>query len=158
MKKKIARGRKICDRESNLKRFATTGRSSTRNKRRASKKARWKKTRRHAAASRMRFKRKREDGIAVVTNGRATLAGAASARVDEMVRGEQSIRCDAFLRSLSARAQCVLYIRAAVLLLLDQRKQHPLPRSSPHVSLSAPASSMFSRVSLASIERHRKYV
>lgn len=73
---------------------------------------------------------KREDGIAAVTNertnGRATLARAASARVDEMVRGEQSIRHHAFL--LSARAQCVLYIpRAAVLLLLDRAKAENAP-------------------------------
>lgn len=72
---------------------------------------------------------KREDGIAAGnerTNGRATLARAASARVDEMVRGEQSIRHHAFL--LSARAQCVLYIpRAAVLLLLDRAKAENAP-------------------------------
>lgn len=103
-------------------------------------------------AERAEKKRKREDGIAAVTNertdGRATLARAASARVDEMVRGEQSIRHHAFL--LSARAQCVLYIpRAAVLLLLDRAKAEnapfvPPPPPPPHQQQTVSLSTRYS--------------
>lgn len=118
-------------------------------------------------AERAEKKRKREDGIAAVTNertdGRATLARAASARVDEMVRGEQSIRHHAFL--LSARAQCVLYIpRAAVLLLLDRAENAPFvpPPPPPHQQQTVSLSTRYSdtqptrrssRVSIA-LDRH----